>query len=70
MREMIRERQASNVEDKHDLFSSLINANKEESEGISLTEDELMGQWANRINLCYVAETTIRQYFYLFGGRT
>ncbi|KAF9451960.1 cytochrome P450 [Macrolepiota fuliginosa MF-IS2] len=43
MREMIRDRQASEVEDKHDLFSSLIHANKEELEGASLTEEELMG---------------------------
>lgn len=43
MREMIRDRQASEVQDKHDLFSSLIHANKEELEGISLTEEELMG---------------------------
>ncbi|KXN85347.1 Cytochrome P450 3A24, partial [Leucoagaricus sp. SymC.cos] len=43
MLEMIRDRQASEVQDKHDLFSSLIHANREELEGISLTEEELMG---------------------------
>jgi len=43
MREMIREREAAEVQDKHDLFSSLIHANKEEMEGVNLTEDELMG---------------------------
>ncbi len=40
MREMIREREAAEVQDKHDLFSSLIHANKDE---MSLNEEELMG---------------------------
>lgn len=43
MREMIRDRLSSDVRDKHDLFSSLIYANKEELGGASLSEEELMG---------------------------
>jgi cytochrome P450 len=43
MREMIKDRLASDVRDKHDLFSSLIHANKEGMEGVNLTEEELMG---------------------------
>ncbi|KAF5354678.1 hypothetical protein D9756_005393 [Leucocoprinus leucothites] len=43
MREMIQDRQTSEVQDRHDLFSSLIHANKEEVELAALTEEELMG---------------------------
>lgn len=39
---MIRDREAAETQDKHDLFSSLIHANKEE-QGQTLREDELMG---------------------------
>jgi len=43
MREMIKDRQSAEVQDKHDLFSSLIHANKEETELTALTDEELMG---------------------------
>ncbi|KAL9714733.1 hypothetical protein Ac2012v2_001392 [Leucoagaricus gongylophorus] len=42
MREMIKDRQSSEVQDKHDLLSSLIQANKE-TELTALTDEELMG---------------------------
>lgn len=44
MREMIKDRQSSEVQDKHDLLSSLIQANKE-TELTALTDEELMGLW-------------------------
>lgn len=43
---MIRDREAIETQDKHDLFSSLIHANKEELEGQTLREDELMGVYS------------------------
>jgi hypothetical protein len=47
MREMIDARRAApNLEEKHDLFSRLIDANKTEKDGKSMLSDaELMGLW-------------------------
>jgi len=42
MREMIKDRQSVDTQDKHDLFSNLIQANKGEDMG-ALTDQELMG---------------------------
>jgi len=43
MREMIKDRQSVDTQDKHDLFSSLIQANKGEDDMGALTDQELMG---------------------------
>jgi hypothetical protein len=47
MREMIDARKAApNLEEKHDLFSRLINASQTEKDGAAmLSDDELMGLW-------------------------
>jgi len=43
MREMIKDRQSAEVQDRHDLFSSLIRASKGETDMAALTDEELMG---------------------------
>ncbi|KAF9465378.1 cytochrome P450 [Collybia nuda] len=43
MTDMIRDRQTSEKEERHDLFSSLLKANDEDSGGAKLTESELIG---------------------------
>lgn len=63
MREMIRDRQGSEVQDKHDLFSSLIHANKEELEGLNLTEDELMGASSLLLLICTVTQRIMQETF-------
>jgi hypothetical protein len=69
MREMIRDRQTTEVQDKHDLFSSLIHANKEETEVSSLAEDELMGEHLS-ILVCIASNgPSFREYFHLPGCR-
>jgi hypothetical protein len=44
MREMIKDRLTSAKEERYDLFSSLLDANREESDSTMLTERELMGK--------------------------
>jgi len=44
MVEMIRERQSSEKVQRHDLFSSLLEANQNE-ENVALTENELIGMF-------------------------
>ena len=43
MSEMIEERQNSNKEQRHDLFSNLLSANDEDLDVTNLTKRELMG---------------------------
>jgi len=43
MREMIKDRESVDTQDKHDLFSSLIQANKGETGMNALTDQELIG---------------------------
>ena len=43
MLEMIMEHKHTDIVSKHDLLSSLINANNNEREGNGLTDSELMG---------------------------
>lgn len=43
MSEMIRDRQAAKKETRYDLFSSLLEANNEDSDDAKLTESELIG---------------------------
>lgn len=70
MREMIRDRLSSDVRDKHDLFSSLIYANKEELGGASLSEEELMGLCALTFNAqCSRILQEISLYFWLLDMR-
>jgi hypothetical protein len=70
MQEMIGDRLTSDIRDKHDLFSSLIHANKEDLEGVSLTEEELMGSCALATFFYLKAQKTSREYLRVFGGWT
>lgn len=45
MSEMIRDRQAAEKMEGHDLFSSLLEANNEDSNDVKLTESELIGEF-------------------------
>ena len=67
MREMIKDRQSAEVQDKHDLLSSLIQANKE-AELTALTDEELMGLW---FQLRVIqAKIFCRKSLHFPGGRT
>lgn len=43
MTEMIKDRQTSEKKERYDLFSSLLEANDEDSDDAKLTESELIG---------------------------
>jgi len=68
MREMIKDRQSTDTQDKHDLFSSLIQANKGEADTSALTDEELMGLWLLTLE-SFVLRTFIGNVFiFLLAG--
>lgn len=65
MSEMIRDRQASKKETRYDLFSSLLEANNEDSDEAKLSESELIGMSPRFCHLFCVKERNIRKYIHL-----
>lgn len=45
MSEMVRDRNASEKVERHDLFTNLLEANNNDSDGVRLTPDELIGEF-------------------------
>ena len=69
MLEMITEHKHTDIVSKHDLLSSLINANNNEREGDGLTDSELMGILPSSFPLNAKLISVERKYLCLsFGG--
>ena len=66
MSEMITDRQTSKKEERHDLFTSLLDANNEDNDDAKLTNSELIGELSGACELGSGRELIpfVRQHFH------
>jgi hypothetical protein len=67
---MIQERQRTEKVQRHDLFSNLLEANDHAFDVNTLSEDELIGLWAQNISFFSFIKLYCRQYVHLLRCRS
>lgn len=65
---MIQQRLQDEKIERHDLFSSLLEANSEAEDGFTLTENEVMGKESCPCHIFYTEAMTANIFIFLLAG--